>query len=551
MPPVFEPGRDVQAAGVLFAVPALLVNGLLQFSDKYFKPLKGYYSLNSLLLILPFMALLRIRSLERIRYWDPGELGKLVGLDRVPEVRTLRRKVQRLVGKGDAPGWSQELSRHWMQEDPERAGTLYVDGHVRVYYGKQTKLPKRYVAREKLCLRGITDYWINDALGQPFFVISKTVTAGLLQELRQEIVPRLVEEVPHQPSVKELEADPYRYRFELVFDREGYSPAFFQQMWQQRIACITYRKYVQQAWNESEFEEVEVRYPNQEVGRMKLAERGLYLPAGQIWMREIRKLSPSGHQTALVTTNYTSERGQIAAGMFSRWSQENFFKYMMQHYGIDRLADYQLEGIDETVQVVNPAWRQLDSKLRSQRGKLVRKRAEYGALLLEEEIEEENVQKYAQQKAELREAITDLQAQIEALKAQRKETNQHISFRDLPEAEQFKSFKPSKKQFLDTLKMIAYRAETALVTRLRTHLSKKDEARALVRQILHTDADLEPDLEKGILKVRLHNLANPRNHKYVQLLCDSLNATDIHFPGTNLRLVYDLVANQNPADQEV
>lgn len=548
---MFEPGRDVQAAGVLFAVPALLVNGLLQFSDKYFKPLKGYYSLNSLLLILAFMALLRMRSLERIRYWDPGELGKLVGLDRVPEVRTLRRKVQRLVGKGDAPGWSQELSRHWMQEDPERAGTLYVDGHVRVYYGKQTKLPKRYVAREKLCLRGITDYWINDALGQPFFVISKTVTAGLLQELRQEIVPRLVKEVPNQPSVKELEADPDRYRFELVFDREGYSPAFFQQMWQQRIACITYRKYVQQAWNESEFEEVQVRYPNQEVGRMKLAERGLYLPAGQIWMREIRKLSPSGHQTVLLTTNYASERGQIAARMFSRWSQENFFKYMMQHYGIDRLADYQLEGIDETVQVVNPAWRQLDCKLRSQRGKLARKRAEYGALLLEEEIEEENVQKYAQQKAELREAITDLQAQIEALKAQRKETNQHICFRELPEAEQFKSFKPSKKQFLDTLKMIAYRAETALVTRLRTHLSKKDEARSLVRQILHTDADLEPDLEKGILKVRLHNLANPRNHKYVQLLCDSLNATDIHFPGTNLRLVYDLVANQNPADQEV
>lgn len=548
---MFEPGRDVQAAGVLLAVPALLVNGLLQFSDKYFKPLKGYYSLNSLLLILAFMALLRIRSLERIRYWDPGELGKLVGLDRVPEVRTLRRKVQRLVGKGDAPGWSQELSRHWMQEDPERAGTLYVDGHVRVYYGKKTKLPKRYVAREKLCLRGITDYWINDALGQPFFVISKTVTKGLLQELRQEIVPRLVQEVPNQPSLKELEADPYRYRFELVFDREGYSPAFFQQMWQQRIACITYRKYVQQAWNESEFEEVQVRYPNQEVGRMKLAERGLYLPGGQIWMREIRKLSPSGHQTALLTTNYASERGQIAARMFSRWSQENFFKYMMQHYGIDRLADYQLEGIDETVQVVNPAWRQLDSKLRSQRGKLARKRAEYGALLLEEEIEEENVQKYAQQKAELREAITDLQAQVEALKAQRKEMNKHISLRELPEAEQFKRFKPSKKQFLDTLKMIAYRAETALVTLLRTHLSKKDEARSLVRQILHTDADLEPDLEMGILKVRLHNLANPRNHKYVQLLCDSLNATDINFPGTNLRLVYDLVANQNPADQEV
>ncbi len=41
------------------------------------------------------------------------------------------------------------------------------DGHVRLYHGQQTELPRRYVARQKLCLRGTTDYWVNDALGQP------------------------------------------------------------------------------------------------------------------------------------------------------------------------------------------------------------------------------------------------------------------------------------------------------------------------------------------------------------------------------------------------
>lgn len=28
--------------------------------------------------------------------------------------------------------------------------------------------------------------------------------------------------------------------------------------------------------------------------------------------------------------------------MFARWSQENFIKYMRQHYNIDRLIDYSL-----------------------------------------------------------------------------------------------------------------------------------------------------------------------------------------------------------------
>jgi len=45
-----------------------------------------------------------------------------------------------------------------MNAAPEHAGTLYIDGHVRVYNGHQTKLPRHYVARQKLCLRATSDY---------------------------------------------------------------------------------------------------------------------------------------------------------------------------------------------------------------------------------------------------------------------------------------------------------------------------------------------------------------------------------------------------------
>jgi len=108
-------------------------------------------------------------------------------------------------------------------------------------------------------LRGITDYWVNDAVGRPFFVIEKEIDPGLLNTLRRDIVPRLLEEVPDQPSWQQLEQDPYLCRFVLVFDREGYSPAFFHEMWSKhRVACLTYHKHPDKPWPEQWFTEHEV-----------------------------------------------------------------------------------------------------------------------------------------------------------------------------------------------------------------------------------------------------------------------------------------------------
>ena len=371
--PVFEINKDVKSAGVLLALPALLLNGLLKQSSQFFSLPKGYYGLQSLLMTLAFVAILRIKSIEGVRYCDAGELGKVVGLDRIPEVRTLRKKIGHLSKYGNPQKWGRQLATAWMEKDPEMAGTLYIDGHIRVYHGKMTKLPKRYVSREKLCLSGLTDYWVNDAVGQPFFVVTKAVNSGLLATLRDDIVPRLLEDVPKQPTQAELAANQNLFRFSLVFDREGYSPAYFKEMWQKRIACYTYRKYAKDKWAESEFQDTEVVFPNGEVGKMKLAERGVYFKGPKLWMREIRKLTDTSHQTSLVTTDKFSDTAQVAGKMFSRWSQENFFKYMMQHYGIDRLIDYGVEKIIEPVQVVNPRYREIQSKIRSKKQQIVPK----------------------------------------------------------------------------------------------------------------------------------------------------------------------------------
>jgi hypothetical protein len=546
----FQPALDVPRGGVLFALPALLVCGLLKHTQKHFSLPKGYYQMASIFVLLAFMALCRLRSVEQLRYHAPGEWGKLLGLDRVPEVRTLRNKIRILSKDGQPSDWSAELCAQWMEASPEDASCLYVDGHARVYHGHQTKLPRHYVARQRLCLRATTDYWVNAMDGQPFFLVNMAVDPGLIKVLEEEIVPRLEKEVPNQPTEQELTADPLLHRFTLIFDREGYSPGFFQRMRKRRIACLTYHKFPGEAWPDDEFQVRKVQLVSSEVVEMALAERGTFV-GNKVWVREVRKKNKGGGQTSILSTDYHADLGPVAAAVFARWSQENFFRYMREHYGLDRLADYGTEEIPGTVRVVNPDYRQLDGQVRRKAAILGRKLAEFGGMNLNEEIAPKRVEEYQRKKAELQEEIMHLQAELESLKAKRKAIERHITVSQLPEEQRFSRLSTQTKHLIDTIKMIAYRAETSMVHILREQMARDDDARSLLRAIYSADADLIPDEEKATLTVRLHHHANHCADETLRHLCAELNETETRFPGTNLRLVYDLVSSQNPADQEV
>jgi hypothetical protein len=354
-PIAFERVEDVPCGGVLLALPALLQNGLLAHSRELFSMPEGYYPLESIFLLLAFMALARVPSLEALRYEAPGEWGKLMGLDRIPEVRTLRAKLGALCSEaGQAQVWSSTLAKEWMEVTaPQAAGVFYADGHVRIYHGKLTKLPRRYIARERLCLRATTDYWVNAMDGQPFFVVTRPVDPGILEVLREDIVPRLLREAPGQPDTAALAADPLLSRFTLVFDREGYSPKFFAGMKEKRIAILSYHKFPGEPWPLSEFRTRKVTLVHGEEVQMDLAERGVCLSNG-LWVREIRQRSEGGSQSSILCTDYRGEAPRAAACLFARWCQENFFKYMREHYHLDRLIEYGCEPLPDTTRVVNP-----------------------------------------------------------------------------------------------------------------------------------------------------------------------------------------------------
>ena len=537
--PDFTAALDVPNGGLLCALPALLAVGLLEGVARCLQLPKGYYGLDSLLLLLAFMALARLDSIEALRYCAPGEWGKLLGLDRVPEVRTLRAKIAVLAANDAPQHWSAALCERWMAAAPEQAGVLYVDGHVRVYNGSQTQLPRHYVARQRLCLRATTDYWVNAMDGQPFFVVNQVVDPGLIQVIEQDIVPRLEQRLPQHVAQEALDTDPLRHRFTLVFDREGYSPDFFKRMQAQRIACLTYHKFPGEDWPEEEFAPMQVQLPGGETLTMDLAERGSRLRNG-LWVRELRKRSERGHQTAILCTDYRSPPAPLAVAMFARWSQENFFKYAREHFALDRLVDYRTEAISEPLRVVNPDYRHLDAQVRSATGKLTRRLAKFAAMTLEAPIEPEQVVPFVQRKTELQEAIEALQHELDGLKAERKRTPQHITVEELPEEARFRQLSTHSKHLLDTIKMIAYRAETAMANSLREHLKRPDEARRLLRALYTTEADLLPDPEAGTLTVRLHHSANTATDGVIKRLCEELNETATVFPRTNLRLVLKL-----------
>ncbi len=532
----FEPCRDVRFGGVLTGLPALCGNGVLSGLGKHLSLPAGFYSAMHILTVLGFMALARIRRPEGLRHVPPGELGKVIGLDRVPEVRTLRAKISAMGAGGNVREWMKELSTAWMEADPAEAGYLYVDGHVRVYHGNGALLPRRFVSRERLCLRGTTDYWVNDAIGRPFFVVSKTVTDGLSATLLKDIIPDLLATVPQQPSQEELDANPLLHRFVIVFDREGSSHSLLSTLWKQRIGALTYRKAVKDEWPESDFAEVDVPVPGGGSTKMKLATRPSTLSAGKssIPVLEVRRLTKTGHQTSIITTARSLSSPVLAGRMFARWCQENFFGYMMEHYDIDGLVEYGSQEIPGTTQVINPTWRILDKAVCGNLRKIRKLHAELGKQALGEDGAR------IQEQAELHQDIEQLETDTNELRTQRRETKRKVRIDTLPEDERPQELLPISKLLTDTVKMIAYRAETALVGHLRLHLGKEADARGLIRELFVSAADIEPDEQGNRLRIRIHRMASPAHDKAIAALLAELTEMNFPHPETGMEMVFEL-----------
>ena len=543
----FDSCESVDFGGVLLLLPFLIANGLLSYKKYYCERQSGYYDFDSVILSLAFMYLCRIKSVEQLKHFSPGEMGKLLGLDRIPEARCLRGIIKELSVQEKASEWNAYLSESWINQ--EDTCIYYIDGHVQVYHGYLANLGKKHVSRQKLCLPGMVEFWVNNADGLPYFYVTGQVNEKLQEMITTQLAPRLLELTDGRISQEDLDRDESLPRFTLVFDREAYSPAFFKHLWDCfRIAVITYRKNVKDQWEEKDFSVYDIDTGVETT--MELCEKQTELNG--VELREVRRLTDTGHQTSVITTNYKMSTSQIALYMFSRWAQENFFRYMRQEYDIDRIIQYGVDELDKTVMVVNREYSNITYKLKKLRERKARRQAKLYALV-EENIEGEMEQtgKNIEKQLYFRREIESLEAEEKEILAQRAQHPYKISIGEMPEHARYNKLKTESKHLQNIIKIICYRAETAIANLLAAHYRKThNEIRALVKSIIFAKTDLYPDYSKNILTVRLNNLATPRDNMAVSEICQTLNDYEAVFPGTELKLVFKTTTIDPATDQE-
>ena len=470
--PVFRDGLRVPRAGVLLAIPALLKSGLLDEARAVYGSIgPAFYGLRTTLVALVVMALLRIKRPEGLKEHAPDDLGRVLGLDRAPEVKTLRRKLARLAAASRATELGRRLAERRVADRGDVMGFLYVDGHVRVYHGER-EIPQTHVARMRIAMPATTDYWVNDAAGEPLFVVTAEANAGLVQ-----VLPALL------ATVRGLV---HERRVTVVFDRGGWSPKLFLSLIASGFDVLTYRKGKTPHLPRSRFTEHTATLDGKEVS-YTLADQSIALLGGKLRMRQVVRLSDDGaHQTQVVTSRRDLPAVEVAYRMFARWRQENFFKYLREEYALDALSDYAVEPGDPTREVPNPKWAAIDAKWQAARQRLADLARRIGTDATLEALRGARSTLDAPTRAELATEV----AQAMKLAARRDEIPRRIPVGQRAAGAVIK-LATERKHLTNVLKMVAFQAESDLLRAVAPHFRRADdEGRTLVQNALATPADL-------------------------------------------------------------
>jgi transposase len=531
--PLFADAESLPRAGVLLAVPLLVRHGLIEAFVKVYGSLHpSFYGLRTIVVTLFLAALLRIKRPEHFKEYRPEDLGAIVGLDRAPEVKTVRRKFARLAAQQCGKQLMEELARWRIAEDEDRVAFLYVDGHVREYHGK-LPLFQAKKAQRQVVTPAATDTWVHDADGEPLLVVTSEINAKLTQVLE-----------PILADVRRLVGN--QRRITVIFDRGGFSPKLFARLIDAGFDVITYRKGKVGKLTAGQFAAVKEKIdgvwreytlcdrPRVRVGTLP-AEKRRRRKRGKakkryLWMREVRVLRDDGRQTPILTNRQDLSAVMVAYRIFFRWRQENYFKYMAEEFALDALIEYGAEDLPLATDCRNPQYLRLTRQVKVARAEVKRLQSELGK---QAEINAEAVRPtmrgFKIAHAELREQLHQAQAKVERLLRKRKKIPARVPASDR------KTLKQEKKLIADAIKMAAYQVETQLLGMLQDHYARaNDEGRTLLQAAFQSPARLK--VADGELRVTIAPQSSPHRTAALAALCEQLDALSIPFPGTHLRL---------------
>jgi hypothetical protein len=542
--PVFTPGARYPLAGLLLALPALEGTGLLACARATYGRMRdGFYGLEVMLVVLVFLALLREPRAEGATRVPPAALGRVLGLDRAPEVKTIRRKLAELAAAGKAADLIMALARHHAAARPAALGFLYADGHARAYFGTR-QVQKMHVARLKFPGPATEETWVTDAAGDPVFMVIAEPSASLAGQLRGLL-----------PQLRQIVGDGRRVT--VCFDRGGWSPALFADITGAGFDLLTYRKGPVADLPAPAFTTVAGTDDRGRSHEYELADTTVTLEITEgprkgehVTLRQVTRREPASRgairQVHTLTSRTDLPAGQVCWRMSSRWREENYFRYARTHFALDALDSYAAVPDDPDRLVPSPAKKAAAARVRRAETAIGAAEASRDASLLDLRSPAPGHPALLtnQQVNKLNAPVQAAYDELEAAEAAAAATPARIRLGDL--APDMVRLDAETKQITHAIRMAAYNTETILARALDGHYARaRDEAYALIREALATSGDIHPG--PGQLLIRLDPLTAPRRTQALAGLCDHLNQAGCTYPGTDLLLRYEVKPHSGPA----
>jgi lambda repressor-like predicted transcriptional regulator len=542
--PVFTAGARYPLAGLLLALPALEGAGLLEAARQVYGRLRyGFYGLGATLLTLVFLALAGEPRAEGATRVPPAALGRVLGLDRAPEVKTIRRKLAELAAAGKAADLIMALARRHAAARPDALGFLYADGHARVYSGTRT-VQKTHVARLKFPAPATMETWVTDSRGDPVFMVVAEPSDSLAGELRRLL-----------PALRGIVGEGRRVT--VCFDRGGWSPALFADITEAGFGLLTWRKGPAPDLPAEAFTTVTCTDDRGRAHEYELADTTVTLSISEgprkgqaVTLRQVTRRVPAKagatRQIHALTSRTDLPAGEVCWRLSSRWREENYFRYARTWFALDALDSYAAGPDDPDRMVPNPARKAAAARVRQAEAAAQAAEAARDAALLQLRSPAPGQAAYL-----TNQVINALAAPVEA------------AGRELDEADQAAAAIPARippgtlapdmarldaevKQITHAIRMAAYNAETSLARALDGHYARAgDEAYALIREALTASGDICP--RPGELVIRLDPLTAPRRTQALAALCDQLTAAGACYPGTELVLRYEVKSHPSRA----
>ena len=365
---------------------------------------------------------------------------------------------------------------------------------------------------------------MNDKKGEPLFVVTAEANAAMTQMLKP-ILEEAHKIVGHDR------------RITVVFDRGGWSPRLFQKLIEMNFDILTYQKGRVQHISEKRFVLRNARLDGRFV-KYLLHDQPVRFLKGKLRLRQVTRLTDSGHQTPVLTSRWDLRDIVVAYRMFERWRQENFFKYMGQEFLIDALADYEVEPDNPARLIPNPARKEIDKELHAARAAFANLQEEYGSAALNYiEGRTATMRQFTSDEKRIHREINEAANRIAKLAARRNLLPKHIPLAESKHEQEMIKLSTERKHLTNVLKMVAYQIESDLVERLRPHYARADdEGRTLIQTAFQSAASIEPG--KNELRITLAQLSSEHRSKAIDAMCHDLNQSNTVFPGTNLRMYF-------------